>query len=153
MKNISIIVGGIISDIEVALESKGKHIIKTKTIRERTLGCVEIKGVNDDSDYLADVGLGQVIQSQLYTKGYRSVRNGFFVNLDRCEDIEYLQKLLENADTTANDKIMIRNRIKSLRDKKLSGQIEFDIIGNVVNGLNIPMNESEFMERLEGDSL
>lgn len=153
MKNISFVVDFSIGSIESEMESGGKHVIKTETIKNRVLSRVEIGGINDDSDYLTDVGLAQIIQQRLYYRGYRSVRTGKFVNLDRCEDIDYLQQMLENADISAQEKICVAKRIKKIRDEKLSGQIEFTIDGSILSGLHVPLSEEEFIEKLEKDAI
>ena len=153
MKNISFVVDFSIGSIESEMEASGKHVIKTETIKSRVLSRVEIGGINDDSDYLTDVGLAQIIQQRLYNRGYRSVRTGKFVNLDRCEDIDYLQQMLDNANISTQEKICVAKSIKQTRDDKLTGQIEFTIDGSILSGLHVPLSEEEFIEKLEKDAI
>lgn len=153
MNRLSNIIDEEIMLIEAEMEYAKKHVMKTDTLKERVLLHVHFDGKNDETKYVQKVGFGQVIQSRLYANGYRSIRMGLFVNLDRCEDIVYLQTLLKNADLAAEDKAMVRDRIKQLRDTKMTGQIEFDINGSVIKGLISPITEQELMDMLEADAV
>lgn len=153
MKNVSRVVDDAITLIETKMTVYGKHIIKTDVIQYIALSHVKISALNDDTEYLANVGFGQIIQSRLYERGYRSVRKGRFVNLDRCDDIDYLKELLHSSDQNVKDKEKVRARIKELRDHVLSGQISFDIDGNVIKGMSIPLTEDELNEKLEADAV
>lgn len=153
MKNVSFIVDMVISGIEDEMFASGKHVIRTDTIRQRSMVSIRVDAGNDDTKYLAEIGFGQVVQSRLYSRGYRSVRCGMFVNVDRCEDIDYLQELLKNADINMADKERVRDRIKKLRDSKILGQIYFDIDGDIISGLVVPISEEELIGKLEEDAV
>lgn len=153
MRNPSIVVDRIINVLEAKMAQEDKHIIKTDTIKRIALGEVVISGNNEDTEWLASVGFGQVIQSRLQKRGYRSVRKGRFVCLNNCEDVEYLHQLLQAADISVEEKDDIRNKIRKIRDAKLSGQIRFDFDGNIISGLFIPLSEEELMEKLEADAV
>ena len=153
MKPISRLIDETITRIENIMIDSDKHVIKTESIKARVSAKTKIHGINENSTYLAGIGLGQVIQSRLNERGYRSVRCGMFVNIDNCDDIDYLNKIVENADQTAETRSRARARIKALRDKKLTGQLEFDIHGNVINGIRDTMTEEELLEKLEADAV
>ena len=141
-----------IKQIEIAeqlMEGQGKHLIRTDSIRERIKDRMNLAGVDDDSDYLVDVGIGQVIQSVLYSRDYRSVQTGYFVNLAKCDNPTYLNRLLANAETAEDAKTRIRMRIKELREQACDQQYRFDINGNIIK----PMTPEEFDRMLEEDAI
>lgn len=139
--------------LENELKETDNHVIKTATLKDRVMRHIQFDGKNEETQYCAKVGFSQTIQMRLWVKGYRSLRTGFFINLDNCENVPYLQELLANADLAVSERERVKDRIKSLRDKKLSGQIEFDIAGNVINGLTNPLTESELMELILDDAI
>lgn len=142
----------VINQVEIAeqtMEGQGKHLIRTDRIKQRVKDRLGVAGVDDDSDYLVDVGIQQVIQSVLYSRDYRSVKTGFFVNLAKCDNPTYLNKLLTNAETAEDAKTRIRMRIKELRAQALDQQFRFDINGNIIT----PMTPEEFDKMLEEDAI
>ena len=131
-----------------------KHAIRTDTIKQRC----RIKfpmddDDNDDLSYLASVGLAQVIQSQLYERGYRSVRVGIFVNFNTCNDPYYLAAMLDNAEITEKEKIWKRqDLIKEFKQKK-DPQISFYFDDENNPHIKVPMTEEAFIEKLERDAV
>lgn len=138
-----------VARIEALHESTGRHLIRTETIKEAVRERIDIGGVNEESDYLIDVGIGQVVQSVLYSKGYRSVQTGYFVNLDKCENPFYLTNLLNNAEVEEKAKIGIKQRIDAIRHTYCDGQYRFDANGDLIQ----PLTEEEFNEMLRRDAI
>lgn len=153
MNRITAIIDTEILMLETEMEHTDKHVINTETLKNRVMLHINFDGENDETKYCTKVGFGQVIQSRLFNNGYRSVRTGLFVNVDRCESISYLNEIVKNADASETTKAMVKERLKKIRDTKLSGQIEFDISGNIINGLTNPLSEDEFMEMLRADAV
>ena len=135
--------------IETLMAQNDKHMISTETLKNRTLLHIVLMSGNDDTEWLADVGLGQAIQSRLWAHGYRSVRRGYFVNLDTCEDVNYLVALYDNADINVSERVMVRERIKKIRNQRCDGQLSFDANGKII----IPITEEEFMSRIIADAV
>ena len=105
-----------ITDFELkALETKmlsdDKHLISTYTLRKRIEDQFDLSDESRDREYLMAIGLGQIIQSRLYANGYRSVRMGYFVNLDKCENVPYLYALLQNEDILVKEKAAVKKKI------------------------------------------
>ena len=152
--NISRLVNLVIEGLESEIEIYEKHGIKTETIKQRVDASdyFEIDCNNDDSDYLAHVGLGQVIQKCLQNKGYRSVDTGIFVNYEKCNNIHYLNQLLTNAETTTAEKQEIENKIRRLKQEQLA-QISMVFNGSDLQGYEIPLPREQLREMLEKDSI
>lgn len=77
---------------------KGKYVIKTSTLRERILIHCEIKSNDPNTQYLANCGLTQTVQSVLQTDGWRSViGNGYFLPASDAKKAEWATFLRKNA--------------------------------------------------------
>lgn len=148
MKDISKIVDQEIRLLESSLDIRHRHVMKTETIRQRVLQYFDSAEAIINAQ-LESEGLTQVIQRRLHANGYRSVRKGYFVNLERCFDIPYLNALQQNADITAAERELAAERIRKIREERLDGQLYFDKNMDIY----VPMNESEFMVRLERDAV
>jgi hypothetical protein len=135
---------------ESMLEDTGKHLISTKTIREQTLARLDLGGINEESEYLIDIGLTQVIQGVLFYHGYRSVGRGYFINLEKCNDPVYLQRLYNRAETSAEAKEAIRIKIEVLKVKYTNPQLVF---GGIECKIREPMTEAEFEEMIREDAV
>ncbi len=146
---ISTIVDQIIDDIEIELEKEGKHVIQTKTVKERALVFIDLICGNDDTQKCAEIGFDQVVHSRLYQYGYRSIRVGLFINLDSCDNIKRLQELLNSADASVLDKQKIWQKIK----KQLDGQMEMQFDGAEHTGYVETMTEEEFIDDLLADAI
>lgn len=136
--------------IESELERFGKHVIRTATLKDRCMNHLFFECGNDETEYCTTVGFAQAIQSQLYNHGYRSVRRGMFVNLERCESLQYLQAMEDNEDLDIKTKQIVLAKIKELKDGQ--SKMKFDKNGNFVEYIEMP-NEDDFMEMLEADAV
>lgn len=146
MKNVTQIIDIEIELMEGILATQGKHLISTDTLKRRCIDHFVIDTGNADTEYLASIGFAQAMQSRLYAHGYRSVRKGYFINFDRCEDINYLIAMYNNEDGDIRDKQKMLKQIKA----KLDPQIKFTDINCE---LIIPMTEEEFMEKIMADAV
>lgn len=152
MRVITQIVKDVISGIEAEMNVEKKHAIKTDTIKSRCERRFPMEG-DDDFSYLARTGLAQLIQSQLYEKGYRSVRTGVFVNFEVCVDPYYIAAMLDNAEELKDEKLWKRNDLINEFKKKKDPQISFYFDDEGMPHLKIPMTEEEFLEKLEADAV
>lgn len=152
MNKVWYVVGTVIDRLTEELEASGRHAIKTATIRARCASYIDLSCDSEDAEYLAGIGFGQIIQSCLNNRGFRSIREGMFINLDKCTDIEYLTALYKNAEISAEERIVIRDRISALAQKH-DGQSSLIIEGNKILGIREGMTEEEFMRRLEADAV
>lgn len=153
-KNVTTLLDLIVDGLESEIEILSKHGIKTETIKERLFASdyFSIDCNNDDSEYLANVGLGQAIQKCLQNRGYRSVDTGVFVNYEKCENIHYLNQLLTNAETTTAEKQEIEDKIRKLRQNQLA-QISMVFNGTDLQGFEVPLPREELRRILEEDSI
>ena len=149
MKNITFATKEAISTLESMMIEHEKHVMKTESIKNIVLKNVFINGVNDDSDYCILLGLNQIIQQKLYVKGYRSLGNGYFVNLDKCENVCYLSILLKNEDTTIKEKV----RIRELIQEKCDGSGHWTFEGTKITGWDFNMTLDEFWGAVEADAV
>ncbi len=152
MNRVSEIVDIEITLIEEEMQRLGRHVIRTETVRERALRHIYFDGENEETKYCTRIGFGQVIQSRLQTRGYRSIREGRFVNAAKCDSIPYLTELLRHAKLTADEKAAVAKRISVLRHTKMTGQEVFDTSGLDLE-IIIPPNEKEFTEMVEADAV
>lgn len=136
--------------IESEMERFGKHVIRTATLKDRCMNHLILECGNDETQYLTDIGFGQAIQSGLYTHGYRSVRRGMFVNLERCESLPYLQAMEDNEDLDVKTKQIVLAKIKALKDGQ--SKMKFDTEGNFIEYVEMP-NENDFIDMLEADAI
>jgi len=138
--------------LEAKADHEGKHVIKTASIRnhipDRLIS--DWKGQETETAYLADRGLGQVIQSRLQEHGYRSLGDGYFVKLDTCSNPEYLVELYNNADTSVKDKVRIRRMIKDHCDGQ--GTTIWAADGSFV-GYEFTKTQEEFYACVEDDAV
>lgn len=154
MKPISAKIDSVITTLEAVMLSTDKHVIKADSIKQRVLNSTIIVGVNDDSTYLAGVGLSKMIQSRLWERGYRCVQSGMFVNIDNCDDIDYLNQIVENAETNEETRARAKDRVKALRDAcEQLAQTSFILDGNKYIGIKVPPTPEELLEKLEADAV
>ena len=150
MKNVTYVINQEILLIENEMIEKKKHLISTATLRKRARAHLDLSVKTKDAKYCADFGFNQLICQRLYAKGYRSVREGYYVNLDRCYDVDYLIKLTKSADCSAKEKTLVAKRIKTIRNTRCDGQLEWNLkTGEIIE----TMNEAEFMKKIEEDAV
>lgn len=109
------VVDTIILTLEERLKQTGKHLLKTNTIFDMCKGHINLEDREYVREELLEIGMRQVIQSRLYAHGYFSVQCGYFVNIAECENLWYLNLMLNEKDNTIKVKVAARNRIKELK--------------------------------------
>lgn len=147
------IVDTVINTLEVRMKHEGKHLLKTSTVMKHVRMHINLNDDSPEREELMEIGVKQVIQGRLYAHGYFSisaVKTGYFVNIDQCDNLLYLQGVLDNKDGTIEGKIKARNRLKEL--KGLNGQMVF-VPDN--NGLNIieTKTQDELNTEIEADAI
>ena len=151
--NIPELARSVVRNIESELDVReDKHGIKTETVKNRILTHFQIDCNDESSQYLAEVGLGQVIQKALQERGYRSVRRGCFINPEDCENIAYLQIICENADREASSKLDVSARMRILKERR-DPQIDMMFDGADFDKFSDPITEEEFLEKLMEDCI
>ena len=123
--------------------------MRTSTILDRTERHIDLTDPDEDREELLIAGIKNVIQSRLYARGYYSVRRGYFVNIASCDNIGYLNEIIDTKDTEIEVKQKAKSRIEQIRKTKLDGQMRFD------DGMNIveTMTEEQFAYELEADAV
>ena len=139
----------VIDGIELQMAETNKHVIRVNTVKARAMEHIVFDGQNEDTKKCTEVGFDQMVHSRLNEHGYRSVRTGRFINLERCDSVIRLEELLKNADTNIEDKKKIWKRIKD----KLDGQMKMSFDGAVLVGYEETMTEEEFLADLEADAV
>ena len=101
--------------LEDMLEREEKHLTKTDTIFNMCSHHIDRQDDSREREELLEIGMRQVIQSRLYAHNYFSVQMGYFVNVDKCENLWYLKMIIDGKDTVISGKVAARNRIKELK--------------------------------------
>ena len=115
------VVDTIINLLENRMRREGKHLLKTDTIFRLVTSHIDLTDELPEREELMSIGIKQVIQSRLYAHGYFSIQTGYFVNVEQCENLYYLQSVIDNKDSVIEAKTRARNRIKAI--KNLAGQL------------------------------
>lgn len=115
------VVDTIINLLESQMRHEKKHLLKTDTIIRLVALHIDLSDELPEREELLSIGIKQVIQGRLYAHGYFSIQTGYFVNIEQCENLFYLQNIIDNKDSTIESKVKARNRIKVL--KGLDGQM------------------------------
>lgn len=115
------VVDTIINLLETRMKRERKHLLKTDTIIQSVGMHIDLTDDLPEREELLTIGIKQVIQSRLYAHGYFSIQTGYFVNIDQCENLTYLQSIIDNKDNTIDMKVKARNRIKEI--KGMPGQL------------------------------
>ena len=105
----------VINLLETQMCGKKKHLLKTDTIFKSVSMHLDLSDDVPEREELLEIGIRQVIQSRLYAHGYFSIQTGYFVNIEECNNLFYLQNIIDNKDTTIDMKVKARNRIKELK--------------------------------------
>lgn len=140
-----------ISALEMRMRKEGKHLIKTESILVIVGQLIDLSDEIQERQELIEVGIKQVIQSRLYARGYFSVSVGYFVNVAECENLPYLQMIVDRKDSTIEAKKKARDRIDDL--KKKAGEILFgaDDSNNLIIHEYKPIDE--LMDDLNADAV
>lgn len=115
------VVDTIINLLENRMRREGKHLLRTDTIFRLATSHIDLTDELPEREELMSIGIKQVIQSRLYAHGYFSIQTGYFVNVEQCENLYYLQSVIDNKDSVIEAKTRARNRIKAI--KNLAGQL------------------------------
>lgn len=149
MRRVSATVKNIIEDLISEATTKGKHVLKVETIRSRAERHIGTKCEDEDHEVLYSIGLNQLIYQWLNTFGFYSVRIGLFVNPDVCNNVQYLEAIINNASNSIDGRIKAMERLKAKRDPQISMKFEDE---DVV-GFDVPMTEEEFVDYLLADAV
>ena len=150
MKNVSFVINKMISALEEQMRMEKKHIISTESIQQMALRHIDLTAETEDGEYCAMFGFKQLICQKLYEKNYRSVREGHYVNLDRCEDLDYLFALAQNADIAAEEKADVSKKIEYIKKTRGTGQLRYNLeTGELID----PLTEEEFAAKIAEDAV
>ena len=137
---------------------KNKHLIKSKTILNRLAEKINLTDSDNVRCELLEAGAKDLINERFNALGYYSIRSknqcGFFVNIDECKNISYLEVILETYmkmqegwERQTEEKI--KRRINEIRRAKFDGQMSFDENMEISNGIT----EEKFAASLEADAV
>lgn len=145
------VIDTIINLLEGRMKREGKHLLKTDTIIRSVANHIDLSDELPEREELLMLGIKQVIQGRLYAHGYFSIQTGYFVNVAQCENINYLQSVIDNKDSVIEVKINARNRIKEL--KGMAGELIF--VPDENNCLQITENKTkeEIQADIEADAV
>jgi len=142
---------------EEIMKKLDKHLLKTETLREM---CehhpeVDIEDEDDMRERFLNSGLQQAMQSRLYAHNYFSVYDGYFVNVDTCQNIAYLKMILQSKDDVLLDKVGKRNEIKKKVNEMLSYNGQMRLVPDEDNILSIIETKTmnEVIADLEADAI
>lgn len=141
----------VIANLEETLKKTGKHLLKTDTILEHCAVHIDLTDDLPERERLLERGMKQTMQGRLYAHNYFSVATGYFVNVDTCENLGYLNLIINGKDDAIKGKIAARNRLKEL--KQLDGQMIFT---PDESGILTPMETltyDELIDDLEADAV
>ena len=105
MKIIYQIADDAISVLEDIMVHSGKHVINRRSIEKYYEKQMSIHGFKNDciTDLLL-IGRSQVIETRLNERGYKSAGNGYFVNIEKCADADYLAMVYMNNESSVSDR-------------------------------------------------
>lgn len=154
-KTKSEIVDTVIIMLEDKMKRLDRHLIKTESIYQMVSRHIDLTDNSGEREELLEIGIKQVIQSRLYSRGYFSVEKGYFVNVEQCDNLAYLKMILNNKDDVINNKVDARNQVKQ-RIKELMGlDGQMTLIPDSDNIL-IPIEtktQEELLDDLEADAV
>lgn len=143
-----------LSALRFRMKELGRHGVKTSTLKDwcvRT-GRIDLEDEDMERKHIIDLGFQQAMQSVLHQHGFRSVKTGYFTNLEECNDIEWLRRILQNDVNDVTSRKFVLDHIRRIVKERCNGQYEIDVDedGNIV-GYTAQMTEDEFLEELELD--
>lgn len=145
------IVDIVIDNLEQRLSRTGRHLLKTETIYAHCSVYIDLTDAAPERERLLEGGMRQVIQRRLYSRNYFSVDTGFFVNVDTCDNLGYLNLIINGKDGIIEGKIAARNRLKEL--KELDGQMVFVPDENNILTPIETKTKDELVADLEADAI
>lgn len=149
MRKVSMTVKVIVESLIAEATNKGKHVLKVETIRERAERHIGTGCEDEDHEVLYSIGLNQLIYQWLNAFGFYSVRIGLFVNPDACNNVHYLEAIINNAENSIDGRIKAMERLKAKRDPQISMKFEDDDMVSY----DVPMTEEEFVDHLLADAV
>ena len=97
-------------------------MIKTETLKDRILAHGDIITDDENTRYLAEVGLVQVAQSVLWADGWRSVAEGYFMSLHACEDLRKLKIMHRNSSKRVYAAVDVDGEVQECIAKQMTIQ-------------------------------
>lgn len=97
-------------------------MIKTETLKDRILAHGDIITDDENTRYLAEVGLVQVAQSVLWADGWRSVAEGYFMSLHACEDLRKLKIMHRNSSNRVYVAVDVDGEVQECIAKQMTIQ-------------------------------
>ena len=97
-------------------------MIKTETLKNRILAHGDIITDDENTRYLAEVGLVQVAQSVLWADGWRSVAEGYFMSLYACEDLRKLKIMHRNSSNRVYVAVDVDGEVQECIAKQMTIQ-------------------------------
>ena len=149
IKHNSVIVDTVIYDRIALMQSMNRHLLITDNILSDVAKVIDLKDEDSNREDLMIIGIKDVIQQRLYAKGGFSVRRGLFVNSADCENIRYLENIVDNKDEIILVKQKARDKIEELKKQKFDGQMEFNQNGEIQENIT----EEEFLSDLLEDAV
>ena len=140
-----------ITALEGKMRNEGKHLIKTESIIQIVSNLIDLTDTMQERQELLEIGIKQVIQGRLYARGYFSVTTGYFVNVLECENLVYLNMIINGKDDVIEGKVKARNRVKELTDRAGSTYMVPDKDNNLILVEYKPIDE--LMDDLEADAV
>ncbi|MBP3773195.1 MAG: hypothetical protein J6I53_10985 [Treponema sp.] len=141
----------VLDNLEDLLKAEGRHLLKTDTIFDHCSAYIDLTDTLPERERLLERGMRQTMQTRLYARHYFSVATGYFVNVDTCDNLGYLNLIINGKDDVIEGKIAARNRIKEL--KELDGQMVFVPDENGVLTPIETKTHDELIEDLEADAI
>lgn len=97
-------------------------MIKTETLKDRILAHGDIITDDENTRYLAEVGLVQVAQSVLWADGWRSVAEGYFMSLHAREDLRKLKIMHRNSSNRVYVAVDVDGEVQECIAKQMTIQ-------------------------------
>lgn len=145
------ITDNIINLYEARMKNEGKHLLKTSTLIEAISRHIDLTDDLPEREELMQIGIKQVLQGRLYAHGFFSLLTGYFVNIEECTNLAYLQCVIDNKDNAIETKIKARNRYKEVCG--LNGQLTMVPDENRFMSIVETKTKEELMDDLEADAV
>ena len=136
--------------IEDEMERTGKHLIKTDTLFSMVSNHLNLADEDPDREELLIIGMRQVMESRLYARGYFSVSIGYFVNVQQCSNVRYLEMITDSKEEVIQKK---QDQLDRIEVQLRQAQMKF--IPDENNNLNLDegMSEQEIRQALDEDAV
>ncbi len=149
----SVLIDKCIAICEERLDLENKHLIKAVTL----LGMIErqISMMDDDErrERFLVLGAKKVIFNRLYAAGYRSIGRGYWVNIEKCQNEDYLLAVVREEELDRDQKENMLKQYREIMEKKRDGSYEFSFDENNFPHIVEGMTEEDFIRALELDAV